>query len=222
MLRVVKRLFDVFLALFGLIVASPILLWCAFVIKMDSKGPVFYRGERIGRNGKPFFIYKFRSMVENAENLGASTTNTSDIRITRVGRYIRKYKLDEVSQLINVLKGDMSIVGPRPQVKWAVDLYSEEEKKVLQLRPGLTDWASIRFNNEEEIIEKSGYSNADEAYMELIHPEKMRLQLKYLRERSFSTDLRIIRDTAGMLLRTRVGFGEKNAHHEMKARRGKG
>jgi lipopolysaccharide/colanic/teichoic acid biosynthesis glycosyltransferase len=147
-------------------------------------------------------------MIDNAENLGASTTDASDVRITRVGRIIRKYKLDELSQLINVFKGDMSIVGPRPQVKWAVDLFTEEEKKILRLRPGLTDWASIRFNNEEEIIGKSGYSNADEAYMKLIHPEKMRLQLKYLHERSFITDLRIILDTAGMLLRTRVGFGK--------------
>ena len=212
-----KRFFDIFISSVGMIVASPILLICAMAIKSESKGPVFYRGKRIGRNGKPFFIYKFRSMVDNAENLGASSTNASDVRITRVGRYIRKYKLDELSQLINVLKGDMSIVGPRPQVKWAVDLFTEEEKEILRLRPGLTDWASIRFNNEEEIIEKSGYSNADEAYMELIHPEKMRLQLKYLRERSFLTDLRIILDTAGMLLRTRAGFGEKNAHHEMKA-----
>ncbi len=204
-----KRFFDIFFSSVGLIVASPILLICAMAIKSESKGPVFYRGERIGRSGKPFFIYKFRSMVDNAENLGASSTNASDVRITRVGRYIRRYKLDEVSQLINVLKGDMSIVGPRPQVKWAVDLFSEEEKKILRLRPGLTDWASIRFNNEEEIIGKSGYPDADEAYMELIHPEKMRLQLKYLHERSFMADLRIILDTAGMLLRTRVGFGGK-------------
>jgi lipopolysaccharide/colanic/teichoic acid biosynthesis glycosyltransferase len=212
-----KRLFDILVSSMGMVVASPILLICAMAIKLDSKGPVFYRGERIGRNGKPFFIYKFRSMIGNAENLGASTSNASDVRVTRVGRYIRKYKLDELSQLINVLKGDMSIVGPRPQVKWAVDLFTEEEKKILRLRPGLTDWASIRFNNEEEIIEKSGYSNADEAYMKLIHPEKMRLQLKYLHERSFLTDLRIVRDTAGMLLRTRMKFGEKNTHHEMKA-----
>ena len=212
----VKRFFDLFVSSIGLIGLSPVLLTCAMAIKLDSKGPVFYRGKRIGRNGKPFFIYKFRSMVVNAENLGASSTNASDVRITRVGRYIRKYKLDELSQLINVFKGDMSIVGPRPQVKWAVDLFTEEEKKILRLRPGLTDWASIRFNNEEEIIEKSGYSNADEAYMELIHPEKMRLQLKYLRGRSFLTDLRIILGTAAMLLRTRVGIGEKNAQHEMK------
>jgi lipopolysaccharide/colanic/teichoic acid biosynthesis glycosyltransferase len=195
----------------GLVVASPLLLLCAMAIKLDSEGPVFYRGRRIGREGKSFFIYKFRSMIENAEKLGASSTDALDVRITRVGRYIRRYKLDEVSQLINVLKGDMSLVGPRPQVKWAVDLFSEEERQVLRLRPGLTDWASIRFNNEEEIIGKSGYSNADEAYMRLIHPEKMRLQLKYLRERSFMTDLRIILDTAGMLLRTRVGSGGKNA-----------
>ena len=212
-----KRLFDILVSSIGLMVASPILLICATVIKLDSKGPVFYRGERIGRNGKSFFIIKFRSMIDNAECLGASSTNALDVRITRFGRYIRKYKLDELSQLINVLKGDMSIVGPRPQVGWAVELFSKEEKQVLRLRPGLTDWASIRFNNEEEIIEKSGYSNADEAYMKLIHPEKMRLQLKYLHERSFLTDIRIILDTARTLLRTRAIFGEKNARHEMKA-----
>lgn len=211
-----KRLFDILVSSLWLFFASPILLICAIAIKLDSNGPVFYRGKRIGRDGRPFFIYKFRSMVDKAENLGPSSTNASDVRITRVGRHIRKYKLDELSQLINVLKGDMSIVGPRPQVKWAVDLFTEEEKKVLLLRPGLTDWASIRFNNEEEIIEKSGYSNPDEAYMKLIHPEKMRLQLKYLHERSFLTDLRIILDTAGMLLRTRAGSGEKNARIEMK------
>lgn len=212
-----KRLIDILVSSMGMMVASPILLICAFAIKLDSKGPVFYRGERIGRNGKPFFIYKFRSMIEKAEKLGGSSTNASDVRITRVGRYIRKYKLDELSQLINVLKGDMSIVGPRPQVKWAVDLFTEEEKKILRLRPGLTDWASVRFNNEEEIIERSGYSNADEAYMKLIHPEKMKLQLKYLHERSLSTDIRIIFDTVAMLLRTRMKFGEKNTHPEMKA-----
>jgi len=156
-------------------------------------------------------------MVEKAETLGASTTNSSDVRVTPVGRYIRKYKLDELSQLINVLKGDMSIVGPRPQVEWAVDLFSEEEKQVLRLRPGLTDWASIRFNNEEKIIEESGYSNADDAYMKLIHPDKMRLQLKYLNERSFLTDMKIIFDTVRVLLRTRVPMGGKSDHKEMKA-----
>ena len=212
-----KRIFDILVSTMGVVVASPVLLLCAMAIKLDSKGPVFYRGERIGWNGKPFFIYKFRSMIDNAEKLGASSTNDTDVRITRVGRYIRKFKLDEVSQLINVLKGDMSIVGPRPQVKWAVDLFTDEEKKILRLRPGLTDWASIRFNNEEEIIGNSGYSNADEAYMELIHPGKMQLQLKYLQERSFLTDLRIILDTADMLLRTRVKFIGKNPNNDMKA-----
>ncbi len=131
-----KRFFDVFISSMGLIIGSPLLLICAAAIKLDSKGPVFYRGKRIGRNGKPFYIYKFRSMIDNAEKLGSSSTNASDVRITRVGRYIRKYKLDELSQLINVLKGDMSIVGPRPQVKWAVDLFTEEEKR----DPWTTSW----------------------------------------------------------------------------------
>jgi len=201
----------------GLLVFSPLIAIVAVAIKFDTRGPVFYRGNRVGRFGKSFRIYKFRSMVEKAETLGASTTNSSDVRVTPVGRYIRKYKLDELSQLINVLKGDMSIVGPRPQVEWAVDLFSEEEKQVLRLRPGLTDWASIRFNNEEKIIEESGYSNADDAYMKLIHPDKMRLQLKYLNERSFLTDMKIIFDTVRVLLRTRVPMGGKSDHKEMKA-----
>ena len=212
----IKRVFDLLFSSFGLVVASPLLLLCAVAIKLDSKGPVFYRGKRIGRNGEPFFIYKFRSMIAHAESLGASSTKATDTRITPVGRFIRKYKLDELSQLINVFKGDMSIVGPRPQVEWAVDLFTDEEKKILRLRPGLTDWASIRFHNEEQIIEKSGYSNADDAYLKLIHPEKMRLQLKYLQERSFRTDLRIILDTLSMLLRTRGGIGAKNVRHEGK------
>ena len=187
-----KRIFDILFSLIGLIILSLLFLLLAFFIKTESKGSVFYRGKRIGQHGKLFKIFKFRSMVKDAESIGASSTSTSDIRITKCGKFIRKYKLDELPQLINVLLGDMSIVGPRPQVKWAVDSYSEEEKELFQIRPGITDWAAIKFNNEAEIIERFGASNPDETYMKFIHPEKMQLQLKYLKEHSLWVDFKII------------------------------
>jgi len=203
-----KRAFDLVLSCVGLFALCPLFCILALAIKLESHGPVFYRGERVGRNGKDFRIYKFRSMVTNAEKLGSSTTSGSDSRITRVGRIIRKCKLDEFSQLINVLKGEMSLVGPRPQVRWAVDLFNDEEREVLKLRPGITDWASIRFRDEGAIIERSGIADPDEAYFKLIHPEKMRLQLKYLRERSFRIDLKIILLTLGAIVSPRLAGGE--------------
>lgn len=199
-----KRAFDFFAALIGLILLSPLFAAVAIAIKLESPGPVFYRGERVGRYGKLFRIYKFRSMVVNADKIGGSTTSDSDSRVTKTGRFIRKYKLDEFSQLINVLVGDMSLVGPRPQVKWAVDTYTEEEKQVLTLRPGITDWASIKFHNEGEIIANSGISDPDEAYMKIIHPEKMRLQLQYLRERNFLVDIKILFQTVSTLFFSRI------------------
>lgn len=188
----------------GLILASPLFLLLAVLIKLESKGPVFYCGERVGRGGALFRIYKFRSMVVNADKIGGSSTSNQDPRVTRIGGIVRKYKLDELSQLINVFLGDMSLVGPRPQVKWAVDLYSEEEKAVLRLRPGITDWASIQFHNEGEIIEKSGMADPDEAYMKLIHPRKMQLQLKYLREHTLWIDATILFQTFLKLFSTRI------------------
>ncbi|MCL6590487.1 MAG: sugar transferase [Firmicutes bacterium] len=198
-----KRLFDIVVSIIGLIILSPVFLVIAIMIKLDSNGPVFYRGERAGRNGKIFRIYKFRSMVVDAEKAGGSSTSDGDPRVTRVGAKIRKYKLDELPQLINVLLGDMSLVGPRPQVKWAVEQYNEAEKKLLALRPGITDWASIKFRNEGEIIAKSGIADPDEAYLKLIHPEKMRLELKYLEERSFWVDLKIIFQTISSIMGAR-------------------
>ena len=201
---VVKRSFDLIFSSIGLIGLSPIFLILAVAIKLESPGPVFYRGVRVGRYGKAFKIFKFRSMVVDAEKKGAATTSDKDARVTQVGRFIRKFKLDEFSQLINVFLGDMSIVGPRPQVQWAVDTFSREESKVLELRPGITDWASIRFHNEGEIITKSGIPDADEAYMLLIHPEKMRLQLEYFYNHNLLIDLKIIWTTITKLLATRV------------------
>jgi len=202
-----KRLFDIFFALLGLIILSPFFLVIAAAVKLESRGPVFYRGVRVGRHGKPFMIFKFRSMVQDAEKMGADSTSAADMRITRSGKFIRKFKLDEFSQLINVLMGDMSIVGPRPEVQKFVDMYTGEEKAILTLRPGITDWASIKFHNEGEIIEASGIEDADEAYARLIRPEKLRLQLKYVREHNLWIDVKIICATLLTIVSTRLGGG---------------
>jgi len=188
-----KRVFDFLSSLVGLILVSPILLTVAILIKREDGGPVFYRGVRVGRFGKPFRIFKFRTMVLNAEKLGGPSTADDDPRITRVGKFIRKLKLDELPQLINVLKGEMSAVGPRPEVQMYVDMFTEEEKAILSVRPGITDWASIWNPDEGAIL--AGSSEPEKTYMEKIRPEKIRLQLKYVRERSFWNDLKIIAQT---------------------------
>lgn len=177
----------------------------AVAVKIDSPGPVFYRGVRVGRDGKPFKIYKFRSMVADAEKKGAASTSNTDMRVTSVGHFIRKFKFDEFSQLINVFLGDMSLVGPRPEVQKFVDMYTEEEKLILKVRPGITDWSSIKFHNEGDIIEASGIADADEAYAKLIRPEKLRLQLKYVRERNLWIDILIIINTILTIFSTRAG-----------------
>jgi lipopolysaccharide/colanic/teichoic acid biosynthesis glycosyltransferase len=200
-----KRIFDIFFSIIGLCFIGPIIVILAIAIKADSPGPIFYRGERVGRKGRLFRILKFRTMHINAEKLGGTTTSKSDPRITCIGRLIRKFKLDEFPQLINILRGEMSIVGPRPQVKWAVDLFSEEERLILNLRPGITDWASLLFHNEEEIISRSGISDPDQAYMKLIHPVKTKLQLHYYFNHNLVIDLRIIFSTLLTLMSTRLG-----------------
>lgn len=200
-----KRLFDILGAALGLLVFSPLLLLLALAIKLESRGPVFYRGVRTGRQGRPFRIYKFRSMVPDAERHGAASTSDADSRVTRCGRLIRQYKLDELSQLINVLVGDMSLVGPRPEVQKFTDLYTKEEQIILTARPGITDWASIKFHNEGEIIAASGIADADEAYARLIRPEKLRLQMRYVRARTFWLDLKIIGCTLVTIFTTRFG-----------------
>jgi lipopolysaccharide/colanic/teichoic acid biosynthesis glycosyltransferase len=205
-----KRACDVALSAAALSALGIPLMAIGVAIKLDSPGPAIYRGQRVGLRGRLFKLLKFRSMVVNADK-GASTTSGDDPRVTRVGRFLRTYKLDELPQLINVLLGDMSIVGPRPQVKWVVDGFSQEELHVLEVRPGITDWASIEFHNEGEIVSKSGIADPDEAYFKLIHPEKMRLQLEYVRRRSFVTDVRIIFETIATLVRTRTGTGEEQS-----------
>ena len=188
-----KRFFDILLSLFGLILFFPVLAVSALLIKGEDRGPIFYRGVRVGRYGKPFKIFKFRTMVANAEEIGGPSTAADDPRISRVGRVIRKYKLDELPQLINVFMGEMSFVGPRPEVQHYVDMFTEQEKCILSVRPGITDWASLWNPDEGKILAAS--VDPEKTYMEKIRPTKLKLQLKYARERSFWVDLRIIMKT---------------------------
>ena len=194
-----KRTFDAVAAAAGLIVLSPVIAGIAIAIKRGSKGPLLYKGTRVGMNGEPFQMLKFRTMVVDADKIGGSSTPEDDPRITPIGKTLRKYKLDELPQLINVLKGEMSFVGPRPQVQWAVDLYTPEEREILTVRPGITDEASLKFSNEAEILK--GSKDPDKDYIEKIHPEKMRLSREYVRNRSFSGDLSIIARTAGAIFK---------------------
>jgi lipopolysaccharide/colanic/teichoic acid biosynthesis glycosyltransferase len=180
-------------------ILSPLLLWAAWRIRREDGGPVFYRGVRVGLQGKPFRILKFRTMVVDAEEIGASSTSDNDPRITRTGKFLRKYKLDGLPQLINVLVGGMSFVGPRPEVMKFADLYNEQEKAILTVRLGITDWASIWNSDEAAVL--AGAEDADNAYLKFIRPTKLRLQLKYVRERSFWTDLKIIFLTFQALVR---------------------
>ncbi len=188
-----KRLFDIIFSFLGLIFSFPIFIILAFWISIDSSGGIFYLQERIGKNFKPFKLYKFRSMYSGSDKKGLLTVGGNDSRITRSGYFIRKYKLDELAQLINVLKGDMSLVGPRPEVKKYVDLYNDDQKRVLLVKPGITDYASIEYYNENEILEKS--SNPEKIYIEEIMPHKLYLNLKYIEEQSLITDMKIILTT---------------------------
>ncbi|MFH1921165.1 MAG: sugar transferase [Planctomycetota bacterium] len=195
-----KRIFDLLVAGSGLIATAPVLGAIAVLIKKEDGGPVFYRGERVGRYGEPFKIFKFRTMVVDAEKSGVSSTTDADDRITRAGKMLRKFKLDELAQLINVVKGDMSLVGPRPEVQRFVELYTQEERAILDVRPGITDWASIWNNDEGAVIARSGIKDADEAYARIIRPTKIDLQLRYVRTRSMLTDLKLLLRTVRAVL----------------------
>ncbi len=186
-----KRTLDVILSLIGLIVTSPVILFGALLVKLSSKGPVFYMSERTGRDGKPFKMYKFRTMVPNADKIGGPSTAADDPRLTKTGLFLKRFQIDELPQLINVLKGDMSLVGPRPEVKIYVDMMTEEEKNViLSVRPGITDFASLWNFHEGEILK--GAEDPEKEYMEKIRPEKLRLQIKYVKEMNFWVDMKII------------------------------
>ncbi|MEO0529249.1 MAG: sugar transferase [Planctomycetota bacterium] len=185
-----KRTLDIGLSLVGLTLLAPVLVATAAWIKLDSPGPVFYRGRRGGLGGRPFDMLKFRSMVTNADKIGGPTTSGNDPRMTRSGRFVRRWKLDELPQLINVVRGEMSLVGPRPEVVHKVEQYTPEEQKVLTIRPGITDWASIWNADEGGVL--AGATDADAAYEAVIRPWKMKLQLAYADGGSTKTDLRIL------------------------------
>ena len=184
------RFFDFILSLVGLVVLAPIFIVLAIWIKIDSKGPVFYKQVRVGRNGIDFGLFKFRSMVVDADKKGLITVGGRDPRITRSGYFIRKYKLDELPQLINVLVGDMSLVGPRPEVRKYVELYTDEQQKVLSVKPGITDYASIEYVDENEILGKS--SDPEKVYIEEIMPEKIKYNMKYINNKSLFEYFKII------------------------------
>lgn len=188
-----KRLFDIIASGLGLIILSPLFLVVAVWVKLDSPGPVFYKQIRVGRNNKDFFLYKFRSMRVGSDKKGLITIGGHDPRVTRSGYYIRKYKLDEFPQLINVFKGDMSLVGPRPEVRKYVDLYTPEQMHVLDVRPGITDLASIRYRNENELLEHA--SDPEQYYRDVVMQDKLRINLEYVRNHSFLGDIRLIFNT---------------------------
>jgi lipopolysaccharide/colanic/teichoic acid biosynthesis glycosyltransferase len=207
-----RRVIDVLFALCALIVFSPLMIAIAFLIKREDGGPVFYRGRRVGRGGVPFRMFKFRSMVLNAERLGGTATSDDDDRITRAGKRLRKYKLDELPQLINILVGDMNLVGPRPEVQKYVDMYSEVEREILTARPGITDWASIWNSDEGAVL--AGSPDPERAYEELLRPTKLKLQMLYVRNRTLWTDLKILFYTARKLVDKRFVPAELAAYNQ--------
>ncbi|WP_040210448.1 sugar transferase [Clostridium polynesiense] len=188
--RILKRIFDVFFSFTGLIVLSPVLLIVSLIIKLTSIGSVFFKQERIGINEKPFYIYKFRTMVVDAEKTGRQITVKNDERITKSGVFLRRYKLDELPQLINVLRGEMSFVGPRPEVKKYVELYTLEQKEVLRVKPGITDYASIAYRKENDLLKDS--ENPEDYYINIIMPHKISLNKKYISKNNIFIDIKII------------------------------
>ena len=184
------RFCDVFFSLLGLIVLSPIFVIIALCIVLDSRGGVFYRQVRVGRDGKDFRLFKFRSMASGADNKGLITVGAKDSRVTRVGYFLRKYKLDELPQLLNVVRGEMSLVGPRPEVRKYVDMYTVEQRKVLAIVPGITDYASIEYADENTILGQA--RDPDRAYVEQIMPDKIRYNMKYIDNQCLKEYFKII------------------------------
>ena len=193
-----KRIFDIILSLFGLIILLPFMIIIAILIKLDSKGPVFFKQVRVTKNGREFKIFKYRTMKIGSDKYSQITVGKDD-RITKIGMFLRKYKLDEIPQLINVLLGDMSLVGPRPEVPKYVALYTEGQKEILKVRAGITDYASIEFSDENDLL--ASEKNPEEAYIEKIMPKKIELNKKYLSEISVLTDIRIILLTIKKILK---------------------
>lgn len=194
-----KRLFDILASGLGLLILSPLFVILAIWIKIDSKGPVFYRQVRVGRNYKDFRIFKFRSMRVGSDKGSLVTIGGRDPRVTRSGYFIRKFKFDELPQLINVFIGDMSLVGPRPEVRHYVNYWTEEQMHVLDVRPGITDPASIKFRNENELLEKA--EDPEKYYIEVIMQEKIKLYLEYVKERNFWYDIKLIFKTFWVIIK---------------------
>ncbi len=185
-----KRLFDILFSFLGLIVLLPFFIIIILLIKLTSQGPVFYVQQRVGQHGKDFGVFKFRTMHVDADKKGLLTVGGRDPRITGIGYFLRKYKLDELPQLINVLLGNMSLVGPRPEVRKYVELYTAEQRKVLNVKPGITDYASLEYFEENELLGKS--SNPEETYITEVMPKKLHMNLKYIEEAGLITDLKLI------------------------------
>jgi lipopolysaccharide/colanic/teichoic acid biosynthesis glycosyltransferase len=204
---VIKRLFDLLLSIMALTFVGPFLLIVAAVIRIQSSGPVFYRGVRSGLYGKIFRIYKFRTMVVDAEKLGGPSTALNDPRLTPIGKFLRKYKIDELPQLINIVVGNMSFVGPRPQVEKYTKLYSDEEKVILSVRPGLTDFASIHFINLDAVL---GDGDVDGKYLRDIEPVKNKLRIKYVQEHNFRVDMEILFMTFISMLKIKAKWNTRN------------
>ena len=188
--QIIKRIFDFLVSLVGIIILLPVFIIVSIAIKIDSKGNILFLQKRVGRYGKEFNIYKFRTMVTDAEKLGKQITVGNDNRITKVGAFLRKTKIDELPQLFNVLKGDMSLVGPRPEVPKYVSLYTEEQRKVLDIRPGITDMASLRYRDENEILGK--VDNPEEYYINIIMKDKLSLNLEYIQKSNVFFDIFLI------------------------------
>lgn len=185
-----KRIFDVVMSLIGVILLSPLFIILSIMITLDSSGGVFFRGVRVGKNGKDFKIFKFRSMKPDCEGKGKWNVGDKDDRITQVGHFLRKTKLDEIPQLLNVIRGDMSLVGPRPELRYYVDMYTDDEKTILDLKPGITDWASM--TNFEQFKEFTKVLDPDKYYLETVRPLKLKLQLYYRYHHSFIGDIKCI------------------------------
>jgi len=194
----IKRLFDIIVSLIGIIILSPFLILIALLVVLDSRGGIFYKQVRVGRNMKEFKLFKFRTMFSDSDKKGLLTVGMRDSRITKIGYTLRKYKFDELPQLFNVLNGTMSIVGPRPEVPKYVAMYTAEQKKVLSVRPGITDYASIEYANENAILAKA--ENPEELYVKEVMPAKLALNEKYIQEMGFATDIKIILKTIGKIL----------------------
>ncbi len=194
-----KTALDLFISIIGLILLAPFFILIGVLIKLDSRGSVFYKQERVGKDGKLFKLFKFRTMGIESDKGQAITIGERDPRITKIGFYLRKYKLDELPQLINVSIGTMSLVGPRPELKKFVDMYTDEQRRVIEVKPGITDYASIEFRNENELL--AGKEDPIQFYIEEIMPIKLRLNLEYIRDQSFWLDVKIIFKTIFSIFR---------------------